>query len=45
MSDAVQRLFFRYARVGRIARFSRLDVVKWFAAAYLAKRMPVAETA
>jgi hypothetical protein len=33
MSDTVQEPFFRYARVGRIARFSRLDIAKRLAPA------------
>jgi len=44
MSHTVQERFFRYARVSRIARFSRLDIAKRLAAASLAtKRTPVAE--
>jgi hypothetical protein len=38
MSDTLQEPFFRYARAGRIARFSRLHIAKRFAAASLATK-------
>jgi hypothetical protein len=44
MSDNVHQPFFCYARAGRIARFSRLDIGERLAAASLAtNRTPVVE--